>query len=101
MPSVGELLTATNCGAATAHHAALLESMRTAAERRTEAVLTNKRRSRYAHAAALVVGCLELSPATDAEDTFAAWVDDVRRRYSRFSAFQQECMGRVRVRGDP
>jgi hypothetical protein len=37
-----------------------------------------------------VACCLELAPAAGKEKVIADWVHDLRARYSRFSAFQEE-----------
>ena len=70
---------------------AMLEAMRAAATRRVEGILGNKRRGHYGHAARLVACCLELAPAVGKQEIVAEWVGEVRKAYSRFSAFQEEC----------
>ena len=70
---------------------AMLEAMRTAATRRVEGILGNKRRSHYGHAALLVACCLELAPGVGEQSAVVEWVNDVRKRYARFHAFQEEC----------
>ena len=68
----------------------VLEAMRAAALRRVEGILSHKRRHHYGHAATLVACCLEVAPAVGRRKELADWVDDVRKKYSRFSAFQEE-----------
>lgn len=69
---------------------AMFEAMRAAASRRVEGILGNKRRRHYGHAATLVVCCLELAPFVGKQKAVTQWFDDVRKKYSRFSAFQAE-----------
>jgi hypothetical protein len=68
----------------------MLEAMRAAATKRVERILGNKRRRHYGHAATLVACCLELAPAVGRQKAVAEWVDQVRKEYSRFYAFQEE-----------
>lgn len=68
----------------------VLEAMRAAASRRVEGILSHKRRHHYGHAATLVACCLEVALAVGKRKEVADWVDDVRKKYSRFYAFQQE-----------
>jgi hypothetical protein len=70
---------------------AMHSALRLAAAKRVEGILGNKRRRYYRHAALLVACCLELAPAVGKEAEIAAWVGDLRRTYSRFHAFQEEC----------
>lgn len=71
--------------------AAMLDAMRTAATKRVEGILGNKRRGHYGHVALLIACCLELAPGVGKQGVVAAWVSDLRKRYSRFHAFQKEC----------
>jgi tetratricopeptide (TPR) repeat protein len=70
--------------------AAMLEAMQAAATRRVDAILGNKRRRHYGHAATLVACCLELAPAAGRQKEVAEWANDLRKHYSRFYAFQEE-----------
>jgi hypothetical protein len=70
--------------------AAMLEAMRTAARKRVDGILGKKRRRYYGHAATLVACCLELGPTAGSQEAVAEWVHDLRKRYSRFHAFQEE-----------
>jgi hypothetical protein len=70
---------------------AMLEAMRAAATKRVAGILGNKRRGHYGHAARLLACCLELAPATGRQQAVAEWVGKVRKAYSRYSAFQEEC----------
>ena len=70
---------------------AMHSALRVAAAKRVEGILRNKRRRYYRHAALLVACCLQLAPVTGKEAEVAAWVGDLRRTYSRFHAFQEEC----------
>jgi hypothetical protein len=70
---------------------AMLEAMRTAATKRIEGILGNKRRAHYGHAALLLACCMELAPRVGKQIAVAEWVQSVRKKYSRFAAFQDEC----------
>lgn len=70
---------------------AMLEAMRAAATKRVEGIVGNKRRAHYRHAATLLACCLELAPAVGQQHQVREWVDEVRKAYSRFYAFQEEC----------
>lgn len=89
-PSVAELIigSAVHAGIDTNEKTALLEALRVAATRRVEGILTNKRRRHYGPAATLVACCLELAPVVGREEAIGEWVADLRKKYSRFSAFQ-------------
>lgn len=69
---------------------AMLKAMRTATTKRAEGILANKRRRHYGHVAALIACCLEVSPVVGEQDSIAVWIDGLRRKYSRFYAFQGE-----------
>ncbi len=66
---------------------AMLDAMKAAALRRTEAVLDKKRRAHYAHAAALVACCM-LNEGTDT-DAPPPWFETLRTRTARFPAFRR------------
>lgn len=68
----------------------MLDAMRAAAAARTAKILENKRRRHYDRVAVMVACCLELAPVAEERDFVAAWFGDLRKRYSRFSAFQAE-----------
>ena len=89
-PSVTDLITASDLHTTmdTSTRLALLEAMRVAATRRVEGILRNKRRRHYGRAAMLVACCLELAPVVGRQEAIADWVADMRKQYSRFSAFQ-------------
>lgn len=70
---------------------AMLEAMRAAATKRVEGIVGNKRRGHYGHAATLLACCLEVAPAVGKQKEVAEWVAEVRKAYSRFYAFQEEC----------
>lgn len=72
---------------------AVLEAMRSAATKRVEGILGNKRRRHYGHAAMLVACCVELAPVAGRETPIAAWLEDLRKEYSRFYAFQEQLRG--------
>ena len=61
-----------------------------AATKRVAGILGNKRRRHYGHAAILVACCLELDPVAEKPGAIAKWVADLRRKHSRFYAFQRE-----------
>lgn len=92
MPSISELLEVANPGSRLDNRARslMLDAMRTAASKRVEGILGNKRRRHYSHAAALVACCLELAPRVDKSKAVSRWVESFRREYSRFYAFQRE-----------
>ena len=69
---------------------AMLEAMQAAARKRVAGILGNKRRRHYDHAAILVACCLELAPLAGKPGAIAKWVAALRRKYSRFPAFQRE-----------
>lgn len=91
-PAIAELIVLARRGSnmRSADREVVLDAMRTAASKRVEAIVINKRRRHYSHAAALVACCLELAPAIGKGKAFAAWVGGVRKKYSRFHAFQAE-----------
>jgi hypothetical protein len=91
-PSVVELIMSVRAGLSVDSRGseAMLEAMQAAATSRLEGVLDKKRRGHYAHAAKLVACCLELSAVVGKREPVADWIDDVRREYGRFSAFQKE-----------
>jgi len=70
--------------------AIVLEAMQSAAEKRVEGILANKRRRHYGHAAALVACCLEVSPTAGKQQEVKDWIDELRKKYSRFPAFREE-----------
>jgi len=70
--------------------AAVLKAMRAAATKRTQGVLANKRRRHYGHAAALVACCLQVSSGIGEQDSALAWIEGLRKEYSRFAAFRGE-----------
>jgi hypothetical protein len=71
--------------------AAVLDAMRTAAEKRIEGVTENKRRTHYARAAALALACVELDDSSGS----GAWLAAIRDNYRRYPALQRE-LGRRR-----
>jgi hypothetical protein len=79
----------------------MLEAMRAAAEKRAGGILGKKRRRHYRHSATLVACCLELAPVVGRQEEVADWVDDLRKRYSRFSAFQEELKRALASISDP
>lgn len=91
-PSVAELIVLARPGSNidAKGREAVLAAMRAAALRRVEGILSHKRRRHYGHAATLVACCLEVAPAVGKRKELAGWVDDVRKKYSRFYAFQKE-----------
>lgn len=66
--------------------AAMLKSMRTAAEKRLNDVTKNKRRRWYEHAALLATACA----AVDSSEVSHVWLADIRKKYSRYPALQRE-----------
>ena len=66
--------------------AAMLESMRSAAEKRLDGVTKNKRRRWYEHAALLATACA----AVDTSEVSNVWLADIRKKYSRYPALQRE-----------
>lgn len=89
-PSLAELITASDVQKKVDIQAqsAMLDAMRTAATRRVEGILSNKRRRHYGPAAILVACCRELAPVVGCREEVGDWVADLRKQYSRFSAFQ-------------
>lgn len=70
--------------------ASALAAVKTAATKRTDGVLGEKRRRHYAHAALLVACCVELEGAVGNGAGVSNWVEALRARTSRFPAFQEE-----------
>ena len=68
----------------------MLDAMKTAAVRRTDGVLGEKRRRHYGHAAMFVACCLELDDRSGKATATSPWAEALRARTSRFPAFQQE-----------
>jgi hypothetical protein len=91
-PSIAELISKARLSARIdpKNRGAMLEAMRAAAEKRAVGILGNKRRRHYGHVATLLACCLELAPAVGRQEEVADWVDVLRKRYSRFYAFQEE-----------
>ena len=91
-PSIAELIAKASPSARidSRSRGAMLEAMRAAAEERAIGILGNKRRRHYGHLATLVACCLELAPTVERQRKIEDWVDDLRKRYSRFYAFQKE-----------
>lgn len=69
---------------------AMRKAMQTAVAKRADGILANKRRSYYAQVAALAACCLEISAAVGERDSAQAWLEALRKKYSRFYAFQGE-----------
>ena len=91
-PSIAELIALAHPGSNIEANArqVVLEAMRVAASKRVEGILSHKRRHHYGHAAILVACCLEVAPAVGKPEEIADWVDHLRKKYSRFYAFQGE-----------
>ena len=91
-PSIAELIVVAHPGSKidAKGREVTLAAMRAAALRRVEGILSHKRRHHYGHAATLVACCLEVASAVGKRKEVADWVDGVRKKYSRFYAFQQE-----------
>jgi len=64
---------------------AVLSAMRKAAENRIAAVIEEKRRRHYAHAAKLAVTCSKIDSVAG-----SAWITSIRRKYNRYPALQRE-----------
>jgi len=90
-PSVAELIACARVGARidARDRVAMLKAMQAAARKRVASILGNTRRRHYDHAAILVACCLQLDPLAAKPGAIAKWVDDLRRKYSRFPAFQR------------
>jgi len=67
--------------------ATMLDAMKAAADSRMNGVLTEKRRSYYGHAAALIACCVELENTAGAP---SPWAEALRAQTSRFPAFQAQ-----------
>lgn len=79
-----------------------LTAMKAAATKRTDGVLTEKRRRHYGHAAALVACCVELEDGTGRDSGASPWAGALRTRASRFPAFQEALRAPLaQVRGGP
>ena len=66
--------------------ATVVESMRTAAEKRLAGVTENTRRRHYAHAASLALACAQVDDSTAGVE----WLASIRNRYRRYPALQRE-----------
>jgi len=88
MPETADLIRLAGIGAPKdpATRAAVLESMRTAAEKRIADVAKNKRRRRYGHAASLALAYAQV----DSSATGAKWLEGIRHAYRRYSALRRE-----------
>ncbi|MBK8481859.1 MAG: hypothetical protein IPL40_11880 [Proteobacteria bacterium] len=73
-----------------ATRAAVINSMRTAAEKRIAGVTENKRRRHYGHAASLALACAQVDSST----TGTKWLEGIRDEYRRYPALQRELGGR-------
>lgn len=67
----------------------MLDAMRLAAEKRIEGILGSSRRRHYGHAALIAACCLALAPKGRETELFA-WIEGLRRTYSRRHAFREE-----------
>lgn len=72
-----------------ATRAAVIKSMRTAAEERIAGVTENKRRRHYGHAASLALACAQVDGST----TGTKWLEGIRNEYRRYPALQRELGG--------
>jgi hypothetical protein len=91
IPSFADVLRRSSVASALtpADRAAMRDAMRAAAITRVDGVLGDKRRRQYVHAAALVACCAELDQRNGSDRTHSPdWVATLRRRTSRFPAFQ-------------
>jgi hypothetical protein len=91
-PKVGYLIRLAGIQAPTdpAARAAVVKSMRAAAEKRIAGVTENKRRRHYGHAASLALACAQVDSSTAG----TKWLDGIRDEYRRFPALQRELGGR-------
>jgi hypothetical protein len=67
--------------------AAVIKTLRAAAEKRIAGVTENKRRRHYDHAAALALACAEVDGGG------AKWLEGIRDEYRRYPALQRELGG--------
>lgn len=72
--------------ASATERAAVLEAMRTAAEKRIAGVTKSKRRRYYDHAASLAAACLAVEPTPET----TAWMATIHSEYRRYPALQRE-----------
>lgn len=63
----------------------MVDAMRKAAEKRISAVIEDKRRSRYEHAASLALACVRV----DGSAKTTKWMADLRLKYRRYPALQR------------
>ncbi|MCA9630224.1 MAG: hypothetical protein KC766_21285 [Myxococcales bacterium] len=91
-PEVADLIRLAGIQAPTesATRAAVIKSMRTAAEKRIAGVTENKRRRHYGHAASLALACAQVDSST----TGTKWLEGIRNEYRRYPALQRELGGR-------
>jgi hypothetical protein len=67
----------------------MLDALRTAASARTDAVLRNKRRRTYPHAAMLIACCVEVDALMGHAEAAARWAAKLREQTRQFPAFQR------------
>lgn len=91
-PEVADLIRLAGIQAPTesATRAAVIKSMRTAAEKRIADVAKNKRRRHYGHAASLALACVQVDRSTASMN----WLEGIRADYRRYPALQRELRGR-------
>jgi tetratricopeptide (TPR) repeat protein len=91
-PDVADIIRLAGIQAPTepATRAAVIKSMRTAAEKRIAGVTENKRRRHYGHAASLALACAQV----DGSATATKWLEGIRDEYRRYPALQRELGGR-------
>ena len=91
-PEVADLIRRAGIQAPTdpATRAAVVKSMRTAAEKRIAGVTEKKRRRHYGHAASLALACAQVDSSTNG----TKWLEGIRDEYRRYPALQRELGGR-------
>lgn len=89
-PHINEILEVANIGRMSnaKNRAAVLKSMRAAAEKRIEGVIENKRRRYYGHAASLAAAYVAIDPSQATK----TWLDMLGNKYRRYPAFQRELL---------
>lgn len=91
-PEVADLIRLAGIEAPTesATRAAVIKSMRTAAEKRIAGVTESQRRRHYGHAACLALACAQVDSSTSG----TKWLEGIRDEYRRYPALQRELGGR-------
>lgn len=90
IPAEATILDRSALSLSAAHRTRISNSLRTAAQARTEAALANARRSDYAHAASLVACVAEIESSAGRSSEAKAWLAAIEKRANRHRAYRAE-----------